>query len=193
VISVLVVDDHPVVRAGLANLLRIEDDIDQVTAVSTCAEAEAEFDRRQPDVIVVDYRLPDGDGLTLCRALDQRDWPARVLIFSGYDPQQLIVAAAVAGAMGVLSKGAPGDALFRAVRHLAAGGTEGLAIEPTHVRRASERLDPEDLPVLGLRLEACSAMEIADLMREPLSLVEERIDRIVDTLRPRVGQTQIAG
>jgi DNA-binding NarL/FixJ family response regulator len=104
VISVLVVDDHPVVRAGLANLLRIEDDIDQVTAVSTCAEAEAEFDRRQPDVIVVDYRLPDGDGLTLCRALDQRDWPARVLIFSGYDPQQLIVAAAVAGAMGVLSK-----------------------------------------------------------------------------------------
>src|SRR5690242_13264693 len=97
-ISVLVVDDHPVVRTGLANLLRVEDDIRPFTAVADCAHATEQFDRQHPDVVVVDYGLPDGDGLSLCRELERRDWPARVLVFSGYDTQQLVVAAAVAGA-----------------------------------------------------------------------------------------------
>jgi DNA-binding NarL/FixJ family response regulator len=150
------------------------------------SEAIAAFKQQEPDVVIADYRLPDGDGLTLCRHLDRVEWPAEVLIFSGYANDDLAVAAAVAGATGLLGKGASGEALFQAVRSIAAGSSYRPAVPSRLIGRAAERLDPDDLPILGLRLELCSPVEIAEVMKLPLSAVLARIDRIVDTLRPRI-------
>jgi DNA-binding NarL/FixJ family response regulator len=186
-IRVLIVDDHTVVRAGLCNLLAVEPDIVPVASVPTMGEALAAFEQESPDVVVADYRLADGDGLTLCRHIERSPWPAEVLIFSGYADHELAVAAAVAGATGLLGKGASGEALFDAVRAVAAGASHRIAVPPRLIGQAAERLEPDDLPILGLRLEWCSPREIADVMKLPLSTVLDRIDAIVDTLRPRIA------
>src|SRR3954451_17238026 len=98
VIRVLTVDDHAVVRSGIVALLSSEGGILPVAAVSGCDAALVAFEQLQPDVVIADFRLTDGDALSLCRRLEREDWPSRVLIFSGFAEADLAVAAMVAGA-----------------------------------------------------------------------------------------------
>jgi DNA-binding NarL/FixJ family response regulator len=184
VIRVLVVDDHQVVRSALERLLAVEDGMRSVGAARTCHEAIAAFGAERPDAVIVDYRLPDGDGLSLCRTLERASWPAPVIVFSGYTTGELAVAAAVAGATGVVSKGAPGNELLESVRDVVYGRAHGFDVPAELIRRAGELIDPDDLPILGLRLEFCSPAEIADTLRCRLSEIQMRIDRVVDCLRP---------
>ena len=154
----------------------------------TCREAITAFDREAPDVVIVDYRLPDGDGLSLCRTLERASWPAPVIVYSGYAPSELAVAAALAGATGVVSKGASGDELIESIRDVVSGGTHGFRVPAELIRRAGQLIEPDDLPILGLRLEFCSPAEIADTLRCRLSDIETRIDRLVDRLRPETDR-----
>jgi DNA-binding NarL/FixJ family response regulator len=186
VIRVLTVDDHAVVRSGIVALIDSEDGIQSVGAAGGCRDALEAFHELRPDVVIADFRLPDGDGLELCRRLERDDWPSRVLVFSGFAGTELAVAAAVAGAGGVLGKGTAGELLLAAVRAVAAGGMPAPALRSESVRRAAELLGPDDLPIFSMRLEGTSAAAIADVLRLDRAEAEQRIDRIVDALKPRV-------
>jgi two-component system, NarL family, response regulator DevR len=192
VIRVLIVDDHAVVRAGIVNLLEDEEGILPVSAVSGFYAALAAFEQCRPDVVIADYRLTDGDGLALCRRLEVDDWPSRVLIFSGFAEADLAVAATIAGAAGVLGKGTPGELLLAGVRAVAGGGMPAPAVAPALLRRAAARIDPDDQPIFGMRLEGLPATEIADVLHLDRATVESRIDRMVAALAPGVVPSQLA-
>ena len=187
VIRVLTVDDHAVVRSGIVALIDSESGIGSVGAVGGFHEAIDAFHELRPDVVIADYRLTDGDGLMLCRRLERDDWPSRVLVFSGFAGGELAVAAAVAGAGGVLGKGTAGELLLAAVRAVAAGGMPAPDLQSEAVKRAAEIIKPEDLPIFSMRLEGTSTAEIAEVLRLDRETTEQRVDRIVDALKPRLS------
>jgi DNA-binding NarL/FixJ family response regulator len=185
-IRVLTVDDHAVVRSGIVALLDSEPGIRPVASVGGCRAAVAAFERTRPDVVIADFRLEDGDGLSLCRQLERNDWPTRVLVFSGFASGELTVASAIAGAAGVLGKGTAGELLLAAIRAVALGGMPSPRLSADVLRRSAERLDPADLPIFGMRLEGATALEIAGVLKIERRAVEHRVDRMVDALKPRI-------
>jgi DNA-binding NarL/FixJ family response regulator len=185
VIRVLTVDDHAVLRAGVNGLLESEDGIDPVGEADSCDDAQSEFERLRPDVVIADFRLRGGDGLELCRRLERSEWPARVLIFSAFAGDELRLSARIAGAAGVLGKGSAGELLLASVRAVAAGGMPSGRVAPEVVRSAAERLDPADVPIFGMRFDGVPAHEIANVLQLDGYEVDARIDAIVDVIKPR--------
>ena len=104
-IRVLIVDDHPAVRAGLWSMLRVEPGLQPAGVVSDADEALARAAAVRPDVVLADYRLPHGNGLYLCRRLNEIGSAAQVLVCSANSAAELAVPALLAGASGVLGKG----------------------------------------------------------------------------------------
>jgi DNA-binding NarL/FixJ family response regulator len=122
-IRVLVVDDHPVVRAGLETVLRAEPGIVPIGAAVGPKDALALVRRAQPDVVLLDARLGPHDGLDVCRELLSEPSPPAVLIISANVDRELDVAARAAGARGAVDKSTDLHALFDAIR-LAARPTQ---------------------------------------------------------------------
>jgi two-component system, NarL family, response regulator DevR len=122
-VRAFLVDDHEVVRRGVAEVL--EDDARIVVAgeAGSCAEALARVPAVRPDVVLLDMRLPDGDGATLCRELIARMPGLRCLVLTSYSEQDAFDAAVRAGASGFLLKQVRGPALVSAVHTVATGGT----------------------------------------------------------------------
>ena len=118
-IRVMLIDDHPVVRAGLRTILDAFPDI-SVVAEGADGEAALSATREEVDVVVCDIQMPGMDGITATRRLRAADGPP-VLILTTYDTQADIVAAVEAGALGYLLKDAPEQALHDAVVATAAG------------------------------------------------------------------------
>jgi DNA-binding NarL/FixJ family response regulator len=132
-IRLLVVEDHPVVRLGLVQLLEGQRDF-SVDAVCTNAEgAVAEAELQGIDVAIVDYHLGGRNGLWACRRLKQLAEPPRVIIFSAFANNHLAMCCAVAGADGVLNKGGLGSELCDAVRSVNRG--RRLLPKPSQPRR----------------------------------------------------------
>jgi DNA-binding NarL/FixJ family response regulator len=161
---VLIVDDHPAVRVGLQGLLDAEPDLSSVAAVATARGALAEAERLTPDVAVVDYQLGDRDGLTLARQLKNLARPPRVLIYSAYADAPMTVAAVIAGADGIASKGGRGDDLCLAIRAVGAGRPALPTILPDALRAMAGRLDAGDVPILAMLVHGTPADEIADVL-----------------------------
>jgi two-component system, NarL family, response regulator DevR len=185
VIGVLCVDDHPAMRAGLHAVLRAEPGIVWRGAVATAAEALRSADRTA-DVVLADYRLPDTDGLVLCQALKARPDPPRVLMYSAHAPE-LAVPARLAGADGVLDKLAPADSLSEAVRVVASGSTVFPDPLIKLANAGAGRLEPEDLPILGMVMDGCSRAEVAEVMRLRPTELAARIARMIGVLKPDAG------
>jgi two-component system, NarL family, response regulator DevR len=122
-IRVFLVDDHEVVRRGVAELLEEDPGISVVGEAGSVAEALARVPAVRPDVAVVDMRLPDGDGAEVCRRLRERAPETRSLVLTSYSDEDAVAAAVAAGAAGYLLKQVRGSALVSAVRTVAAGGT----------------------------------------------------------------------
>lgn len=122
-VRVFLVDDHEVVRRGVAEVL--EDDPHLVVAgeAGSVAEALARVPAVRPDVVVLDMRLPDGSGADLCRSLRQRMPGLPCLVLTSFTEPEAREAAVRAGATGFLLKQVRGPALVSAVREVAAGGT----------------------------------------------------------------------
>ena len=184
-IRVLIVDDHPSVRAGLSGLLRYEPGFVLVGASATADDALAQVGARAPDVVLADYHLPDRNGLLLGSELKQLPEPPRVVIYSAFAEPQLSLAAALSGVDAVLDKSSPVEAIFETLRAVAAGRTL-LGPMPPHVMRSGASLiDPRDQSILGLAVAGEPAEEIAAVLGMDLQVVKRRMRSMVEWLRPR--------
>ena len=118
---VLIVDDHPIVRNGLADLINRESDLEVVAAANDADAALKTMDSARPDLIIADISLPSSNGIELTRAVAER-WPTLpVLILSMYDEALYAERALRAGARGYVTKGEPPDVLLGAIREILAG------------------------------------------------------------------------
>jgi two-component system, NarL family, response regulator DevR len=122
-VRVFLVDDHEVVRRGVAEFLEDDPGITVAGEAGSVAEALARVPAVRPDVVLIDMRLPDGSGADLCRELRDRVDGVRCLILTSYSEQEALEAAVRAGAAGFLLKQVRGPALVSAVRTVASGGT----------------------------------------------------------------------
>jgi DNA-binding NarL/FixJ family response regulator len=120
-VSVLIVDDHEVVRVGLRAVLSRQDSITVVGDAATVTDAIAETCRLQPDVVLMDVRLPDGSGVDACRAIKDSCPDTRVLFLSSYQDDAAVFAAVVGGAAGYLLKEVNAEGVLRAIHAVAQG------------------------------------------------------------------------
>jgi DNA-binding NarL/FixJ family response regulator len=199
-IRVFLLDDHEVVRRGVMQLLDAEDDIEIVGEASTAAQAQARIPAVRPDVAILDVRLPDGDGVSVCRDLrSAMNPPPAVLMFTSYSDDEALFEAIMAGASGYLLKRVMGTDLIGAVRRVAAG--ESL-LDPGLVGSVLERLrrGPEEDP----RYAALGEQErrILDLIGEGLTnkqiaervfLAEKTVKNYISGMLRKLGVTSRTG
>lgn len=132
-IRVAVVDDQALVRRGFAMVLGHQADIDVVAEAGTGLEAIEATRAHRPDVVLMDIRMPEMDGLTATGAiLKEADWPLRVIILTTFDPDEYVYKALQAGASGFVLKDIPPEDLAPAIRTVADGGA---LLDPTITRR----------------------------------------------------------
>jgi DNA-binding NarL/FixJ family response regulator len=136
-IKVFLLDDHEVVRRGVAALLDSEDDITVVGEADTAERALARVPALQPDVAVLDVRLPDGDGVSVCRDLRSRMPELACLMLTSFSDEEALFEAVMAGASGYVLKQIHGSDLVGAVRSVAAGQS---LLDPRSTARMLERL-----------------------------------------------------
>jgi len=121
-IRILLADDHPVVRDGLAAMLATQSDFEVVGEAGNGAEALIEAARLRPDVVLMDLEMPMLDGIEAIRRLRVADPSVQVVVLTAFDTDERIVGAIQAGAQGYLLKGAPRAEIFAAIRTVSAGG-----------------------------------------------------------------------
>ena len=166
VIRILVVDDHPVVRDGLRGMLGGQEDLEVVGEAADGLDALARVGADQPDVVLLDLRMPRLDGVGTIERLT-RDHPAvRVLVLTTFDSDADIVRAVEAGAAGYLLKDAPREELFRAVRACARGEAAlaprvAARLMSQVARPASARLSAREVEVLGHVARGATNREVA--------------------------------
>jgi DNA-binding NarL/FixJ family response regulator len=184
-IRVLIVDDHPSVRAGLHGLLRSEPGIVPVGTSATAEGALVQAKACDPDIVLVDYHLPDSNGLMLGWELKQLAPPPRVMIYSAFAEPQLSLAAALSGVDAVLDKSSPVESIFETLRAVAAGKTLIGPIPPHVMRAGASLIDPQDQSILGLAVAGEPAAEIAAVLGMEEETVHRRMKSMVEWLRPR--------
>ncbi|MEV6517252.1 response regulator transcription factor [Micromonospora chalcea] len=165
-ISLLIVDDHPVVRNGLRGMFSADPRFEVLGEAGDGAEAIVAAEALRPDVILMDLRMPRVDGVTAIRELARRGVPARVLVLTTYDTDSDVLPAVEAGATGYLLKDAPSKELFRAVEAAAQGqATLSPAVATRLMRQmrqpASEPLSQRELEVLELVAQGSTNREAA--------------------------------
>ena len=151
VVTVLIVDDHPIVRNGIRGMLDSHSQIEVVAEAGGGPEAVALVQRHDPQVVLMDLRMPAGDGVDAIRALRAQD-PARpaILVLTTYETDRDITAAIDAGADGYLLKALGREELIQAVLDVAAGRTvlAPVAAERLVARRREEQLSDREVEVL---------------------------------------------
>jgi DNA-binding NarL/FixJ family response regulator len=147
-IRLLIVDDHPVVRSGLKAMLTSQPDLEVAAEAESGEAALALLAGAQPDVILMDLRMPGMDGAAAIRAVREREPGARILVLTTYETDADILRALEAGATGYLLKDAPPEELFRAVRGAARGE---LTLAPSVAARLTSRLAGGGEPALSER------------------------------------------
>lgn len=191
---VFLVDDHEIVRRGVAELLDREDDLEVVGEAADVRHALARIAAVSPDVALLDLRLPDGDGITLCREIRSRFPAVRCLVLTAYDDDDAAMSAVLAGASGYVLKTIAGTGLVEDVRAVAAGRS---LLSPSLVSkldprpRADEgREDPRfgslnlrERQVLALIAEGLTNRQIGDR----LSLAEKTVKNYVSGLLRKLG------
>ena len=145
-VRVFLVDDHEVVRRGLIDLLGADPELDVVGEAGSVAEALARIPALRPDVAVLDVRLPDGNGIELCRELLSRLPELRCLILTSFTSDEAMLDAILAGASGYIVKDIKGMELARAVKEVGAGRSlldnRAAAALMAKLRGAATKPDP---------------------------------------------------
>jgi DNA-binding NarL/FixJ family response regulator len=197
-ISVFLLDDHEIVRRGIAQLLTAEDDIEVVGEAGTAAQAVARMPALRPDVAILDVRLPDGDGVTVCRDVRSAiDPPPACLMLTSYSDDEALFGAIMAGASGYLLKQVAGTDLVGAVRTLAAGGSlldpKATAVVLERLRKGAEpedprfaSLSPQEKRILELIADGLTNRQIGAEMY----LAEKTVKNYVSSLLHKLGMSR---
>lgn len=186
-IRVLVADDHPVVRAGLVALLDAADDVEVVAAVGTGREAVDRALALDPDVVLMDLRMPELDGDAATARLAEAGSRARVLVLTTYENDDAILSAIAAGARGYLLKAAPEAELLAGIRAVAAGETAlAPSVAAALVRRVAEPAAPtltaRELDVLRLVADGLSNREIGSRLHLGEATVKTHLLKVFQKL-----------
>jgi two-component system response regulator DevR len=189
--TVFLIDDHEVVRQGIAGLIGREADLDVVGEAATAREGRQRIAATLPDVAVIDVRLPDGNGIDLCRDIRSAHPDVHCLILTAYDDDDAMYAAAIAGAAGYVLKDIRGQKLVESIRAVAAG----IRLMDPQVRHtvvtASAR--PSDRVEVALSLRERQVLDhIADGLTnrqigEKLGLAEKTVKNYVSSLLDKLG------
>ncbi|WP_329249058.1 response regulator transcription factor [Streptomyces sp. NBC_01478] len=157
-IRVFLLDDHEVVRRGITDLLDTEPDISVVGDAGTVEHALARCPAVRPDVAVLDVRLPDGDGISVCRELRSQLPELACLMLTSFDEEDALLDAIMAGASGYVLKQIRGSDLVEAVRTVASGQS---MLDPATTARLmrSLRAEPVETPALSPELASLSPRE----------------------------------
>jgi two-component system, NarL family, response regulator DevR len=192
-IRVFLVDDHEVVRRGVRNILDAEADIDVVGEAGTMASALARVAALRPNVAVLDVRLPDGDGVSVCREIRSTLPGTACLMLTSYGDDQALLGAIMAGAAGYVQKQAPAPELVSAIRAVAAGQStlDAHAAERlmARLRERTTVVDPlsalsdQEKRVLELIAEGLTNRQIADRMY----LAEKTAKNYVSSVLTKLG------
>ncbi|KUI32602.1 response regulator transcription factor [Mycobacterium sp. GA-2829] len=192
-VTVFLVDDHEVVRRGLVDLLSAESDLEVIGEAGSVAEALARIPALRPQVAVLDVRLPDGNGIELCRDLLSRLPDLRCLMLTSFTSDQAMVDAILAGASGYVIKDIKGMELATAIREVGAGRSlldnRAAAALMAKLRGAAEESDPlsgltdQERVLLGLLGEGLTNKQIAARM----FLSEKTIKNYVSRLLAKLG------
>ena len=185
-IRVLLVDDHPVVRAGMAAMLQIvpEDNIRVVGEAGNGRQGIERFEELKPDVTLMDLRMPELDGVEAIRAICARHPQARIIVLTTFDGDEDITLALRAGASGYLLKDSPREQLLQAVRSVATGGR---FVPPEVASRLTTRdnfesLSPRETELLQVVAEGKSNRDIANELFITEGTVKFHINRILTKL-----------
>jgi DNA-binding NarL/FixJ family response regulator len=196
-IRVLLVDDEELVRSGLRLILSTEPDLDVVAEAADGEQALAMAELHQPDVVMLDIRMPGLDGIEVARRLAASGSPARVVVLTTFDNDEYVYGALQAGASGFLLKDAPATQLVSAIRAAAAGDA---VLAPSVTRRVVDELGRRQAPaaiqrldvltdrerdVLTLMAEGCSNAEIGDRLFITEGTVKTHVARILVKLGVR--------
>jgi two-component system, NarL family, response regulator DevR len=170
-ITVFLLDDHEVVRRGLRDLLSDESDIEVVGEAGTAADALGRIPALRPDVAVLDVRLPDGDGVLVCREIRSRQPETACLMLTSFGDDQALLGAIMAGAAGYVLKQECASDLVNSVRAVAAGQST---------------------------LDARAALQVMERLRDrmaaadPLSMLSDQEKRVLDLIGEGLTDRQIA-
>ena len=176
-IRVALVDDHPVVLGGLEMGLRTIDDITVVATARTLGEARTVARRDDVDVMLLDLRLPDGNGLELLPEIAQRGRPATVVL-SSFELRQYVAAALRFGADGFVSKTAPLEEVTRVIRLVASGGSAFTSEQLRHARAGYVSLSGREREIVRLVMDGRSNDEIAATLGISHKTVEAYLSRL---------------
>ena len=192
-IKVFLVDDHEVVRRGLSDLLDADPELDVVGEAGSVAQAMARIPALRPDVAVLDVRLPDGNGIELCRDLLSRLPDLRCLMLTSFTSDEAMLDAILAGASGYVVKDIKGMELAQAIKDVGAGRSlldnRAAAALMAKLRGAAERSDPLSGPhrtgkvLLDLLGEGLTNKQIAARM----FLAEKTVKNYVSRLLAKLG------
>jgi len=183
--DLVLVDDHPAVRAGLRGLIEDEEDLRVAATAATAREGFEAIAQARPAVALIDLHLPDDDGISLCLRTRSLPAPPRVVIYSAFADAGLAVRAAVAGADATLPKATAPRALLAVLRAVGAGETRP-PLDARALRAAGERLEPGDLPILGMLAHGVGEREVAGT----LGLDAETLEARRWAMLARLGGTQ---
>ncbi|WP_293768238.1 response regulator transcription factor [Sporichthya sp.] len=192
-VRVFLLDDHEVVRRGLSELLSTEDGIEVVGDSGSAPEATRRIPALRPDVAVLDARLPDGNGIDVCREIRSVDPTIKVIILTSYDDEEALLSAILAGASGYVLKEVRGAALVDGIRRVARG--ESL-LQADDVERVLKRLQagPRDIEelrrlteqehrILELIAQGMTNRQIAEAMK----LAEKTVKNYVSNVLSKLG------
>jgi DNA-binding NarL/FixJ family response regulator len=192
-IRVFLVDDHEVVRRGVASMLAVEDGIEVVGEAGTADQAIARIPAARPHVAVLDVRLPDGDGVTVCREIRSRVPEVACLMLTSFADEEALFDAVMAGAAGYVLKQIHGSDLVGAIRTVAAGESlldpRSTAQMLDRLRRNITRKDPlaslsdQERKILELIGDGLTNRQIG----ERLFIAEKTVKNYVSSLFAKLG------
>jgi RNA polymerase sigma factor (sigma-70 family) len=195
-IRVFLLDDHEIVRRGLADLLELERDIEVVGEAGNKADALHRLPACRPDVAILDVRLPDGSGVDVCREIRDTMPGTRALMLTSYTDDEALFDAIMAGASGYVLKEIRGSALVDAVRRIASGQS---LLDPAATQRVLDRLrknDDVDESLSGLSEQERKILVLIGegmtnrQIGEHMHLAEKTVKNYVSSLLAKLGMSR---
>jgi two-component system, NarL family, response regulator DevR len=192
-VRVFLLDDHEVVRRGLRELLEADGQLEVVGEASTAEQALSRIPPTRPDVAVLDVRLPDGDGIEVCREVRSRHPQVQCVMLTSFTDDEALFQAMLAGAVGYIPKQLKGADIVDAVRRVGEGQT---LLDPAVAARARDRLrdqrkederlarlSTQERTILELIADGLTNRQIAD----KLNLAEKTVKNYVSNLLAKMG------